>query len=103
MMLTDHAAGSGFAGYIVQSVAVLVALALLAWVLARFVGPRLRAVGGRTRLRVVERLVLEPRRTLYVVEVDGAPLLIGVSDGSVRLLKPLDGPQDAPGADGADR
>ena len=43
MFLAEHAPSGGFAGYLAQTVLVLAALALLAFVLARFVAPRLRA------------------------------------------------------------
>ena len=89
MFLAEQAATTGYGAYIGQTIGVLALLALLAWILARFVAPRLRGAGGRSRLRVVERLPLEPRRSLYVVEVDGEPMLLGVADGSVRLIKEL--------------
>ncbi len=75
--------------FVLETAGVLALLALAAWLAVRFIGPRIRS-GRRRRLRVVERLALEPRRSLYVVEVDGLPYLLGVADGSVRLLQKLD-------------
>jgi flagellar biogenesis protein FliO len=36
-------------------------------------------------MRVLERLVLEPRRCLYLVEIDGAQLVVGVSEHGVAF------------------
>jgi flagellar biogenesis protein FliO len=47
-------------------------------------------------MRVVARLALEPRRALYVVEVDGRRLLVGVGDGPLTLLCELQPGQPVP-------
>ncbi|MFO8071925.1 MAG: flagellar biosynthetic protein FliO [Polyangia bacterium] len=83
--------------FVLETVGVLALLAVAAWLAVRLLGPRMRS-GRRRRLRVVERLALEPRRSLYVVEVDGLPYLLGVADGSVRLLQRLDPPAPEPPA-----
>jgi flagellar biogenesis protein FliO len=50
-----------------------------------------RRGGGAPRgLRVVGRLPLETRRTLYVVEAAGRTLLVGVGDGPMTVLAELD-------------
>jgi flagellar protein FliO/FliZ len=46
--------------------------------------------GGAAGLKVVARLALEPRRTLYVVEAGGKCLLVGVGDGPMAVLAELD-------------
>ncbi|MCW5809122.1 MAG: flagellar biosynthetic protein FliO, partial [Deltaproteobacteria bacterium] len=50
---------------------------------------------GRTRgthlLDVVARVPLEPRRSLYVVEVAGKTLLVGTSEMGLSVLTELDG------------
>ena len=38
-------------------------------------------------MKIIERLVLEPRRSLHLVEVDGEILLVGTSEHSVQLLE----------------
>ncbi len=78
--------------FILQTLAALGVMALGAWLLVRFWGHRFRATKGSQRLKVIERLVLEPRRSVYLIEVDGTTLLIGTAEGGVRLLKPLSGP-----------
>jgi flagellar protein FliO/FliZ len=99
MFLDQSSAGADLGLLVVETVAILVLIAAAAWLFVRFLAPRLRGVKGRSRMRLLERLPLEPRRSLYVVEVDGAPLLIGVADGSVRLLKEL-GPGEPPDGEG---
>ncbi|HUT78839.1 MAG TPA: flagellar biosynthetic protein FliO [Polyangia bacterium] len=79
--------GTGTVGLqLLQAMAVLVAILALAWAFRRFAAPRLGLGPRPGRMRVIERLPLEPRRSLYLVEVDGVPHLFGVSEGSVRLL-----------------
>ena len=90
MFLDQSSTGANLGLLVVETVAILALIAAAAWLFVRFVAPRLRGVKGASRMRMLERLPLEPRRSLYVVEVDGAPLLIGVADGSVRLLKELE-------------
>jgi flagellar biosynthetic protein FliO len=52
----------------------------------------LRALGrpaGTAGMRVVGRLALEPRRSLYLVEVGGRCLLVGVGEGPIALVAEL--------------
>jgi flagellar biosynthetic protein FliO len=72
---------------LLKALAILIAVLAAAFAFRRFVAPRLH-LGPRPgrRMRIVERLPLEPRRSLYLVEVDGVPYLIGAGEGSVRLL-----------------
>jgi flagellar protein FliO/FliZ len=52
----------------------------------KLLAPR-RSAGGT--MRVVEKLPLDARRSLYVVEVDGRRLLLGAGDGPLTLLREL--------------
>jgi flagellar biogenesis protein FliO len=64
-----------------------------AFVVVRLVGRWLataRSRGGEV-MAVVARLPLEPRRSLYVVEVAGKTLLVGTSEMGLSLLSELDG------------
>jgi flagellar protein FliO/FliZ len=90
MFLTPSSPTTDLGLLVVQTVAILALIALAAWAFVRFVGPRLRGARGKSRMRLIERLPIEPRRSLVVVEVDGTPLLLGVADGSIRLLKELE-------------
>ena len=59
----------------------------LAVIVLRLLGPR-RALGGG--MRIVSRLPLDARRSLYVVEVGGRCLLVGAGDGPLTLLTELE-------------
>ena len=52
--------------------------------------------------RPLERLVLDPRAALFLVEVDDVRYLVGVSDRSVRLLRQLT-PESGRGEEAATR
>jgi flagellar biosynthetic protein FliO len=71
---------------------VLLAVCALAYVLLRW-GLRRFQTASRVRpagMRVVERLGLEPRRALYLVEVGRRYFLVGTSEGSLVLLSEVD-------------
>ncbi|HEU4726706.1 MAG TPA: flagellar biosynthetic protein FliO, partial [Kofleriaceae bacterium] len=74
------------------SLLVLSAVCVGAFVVVRLVGRYL--VTGRSRgghlLDVVARLPLEPRRSLYVVDVAGKTLLVGTSEMGLSVLSELD-------------
>ena len=102
VILTPQQLGQSWQGYgifILETLAALALIAVCAWAVVRFGGARIRGRMKTGRLKIVERLVLEPRRSVYLIEVDGKPLLIGASEGSVRLLKSLipDEAADSPG------
>ena len=83
--------GSGYGEMLVGSLLVLGLVCLIAWVVVRigtrrFWGPRTGGV-----LDVVARVPLEPRRSLYVVEVAGKTLLVGTSEMGLSVLSELDG------------
>ena len=73
---------------IVLGVIVAVAIAVGVW--ARWVGRRGAAGQGLGVLRVIARLPLEARRTLYVVEAADKTLLVGTSEMGLTVLTELD-------------
>src|SRR5688500_13774817 len=88
--------GTGVASYgdlLLTSLVVLGAVCIAAFVVVRVFGRFLAT--GRTRgahlLDVVARVPLEPRRSLYVVEVAGKTLLVGTSEMGLSVLSELDG------------
>jgi flagellar protein FliO/FliZ len=92
-MFSTHPLSAGWQGYglfLLETLLILGLIAVVAWAVVRFGRHRPGAAKGARRMRILERLPLEPRRALYLVEVDGAALLLGASDGSVRLIKELD-------------
>ncbi|MCE9572188.1 MAG: flagellar biosynthetic protein FliO [Deltaproteobacteria bacterium] len=83
---------SGYGELLVSSLVVLVVVSVIAWAIVRFGGRWLLGARGRTRgMDVVARLPLEPRRSLYVVEVGGKTLLVGTSEMGLSVLTELDG------------
>ena len=85
--------GASYGDLLVTSLVVLGAVCVAAFVVVRVVGRWLMT--GRTRganlLDVIARLPLEPRRSLYVVEVAGKTLLVGTSEMGLSVLSELDG------------
>jgi flagellar biogenesis protein FliO len=85
-------AGASYGDLLVTSLFVLGAVCIAAFVAVRLFGHFLSA--GRARgshlLDVVARVPLEPRRSLYVVEVAGKTLLVGTSEMGLSVLSELD-------------
>jgi flagellar protein FliO/FliZ len=63
----------------------------LAYLVFRLALPRLNTIrSANSMVRVVDRVGLDPRKSLYVVEVAGRWLLIGASEAGVHLVSELD-------------
>jgi flagellar biosynthetic protein FliO len=86
-----HAAGSSYGEMLVGSLLVLGLVCLAAWLIVRFGTRRLWPARGAGALEVLARMPLEPRRSLYVVEVGGKTLLVGTSEMGLAVLSELDG------------
>jgi flagellar biosynthetic protein FliO len=82
----------GYGLFLFETLLILALVCGGAWVLLRVGLPRLFPVGkGTGPLRVVARLPLEPRRTLYLVEAGRKVLLLGSSEqGPLATLAELD-------------
>jgi flagellar protein FliO/FliZ len=79
-----------FIGLLVQTLIALAAVCGLAYLIFRVVLPRLQVgqnQGGM--IRVIERVGVDSKRSLLVVEVAGKWLLIGVSESGVQLVSEL--------------
>ena len=86
------AAGARYGDLVVTSLLGLGAVCIAAFIAVRLFG-RLLATGrarGAHLLDVVARVPLEPRRSLYVVEVAGKTLLVGTSEMGLSVLSELD-------------
>jgi flagellar biogenesis protein FliO len=82
----------GYGDMLVTSLIVLGVVCVAGFLLVRIAG-RLLATGrarGAHVLDVVARMPLEPRRSLYVVEVAGKTLLVGTSEMGLSVLTELD-------------
>ena len=69
----------------------LVSAAVLLWL-------KRRGGGETAGMRVVGRLALEPRRSIYLVEVGSKRFMVGVGDGPMTML----GEVEAPAATGTE-
>jgi flagellar biogenesis protein FliO len=85
-------AAASYGDLLITSLVVLMAVCIGAFVVVKVVG-RFLATGrvrGAHLLDVVARMPLEPRRSLYVVEVAGKTLLVGTSEMGLSVLSELD-------------
>ena len=88
-----NGAAASYGDLLVTSLVVLGVVCVAAFALVRLVG-RFLATGrvrGAHLLDVIARVPLEPRRSLYVVEVAGKTLLVGTSEMGLSVLSELDG------------
>jgi flagellar biosynthetic protein FliO len=88
--------GGGYGWFLFETLIILAAVCALAWIVIR-VGVRklypqsAGAFGKEGALRIVARLPLEPRRSVYILEAAGKTLLVGVSEGGpMTTLAELD-------------
>ncbi len=82
-------------GYLMDLLRALLALAavcLLAWVALRWASRFGFGKGGQGgRIEILERVALDPRRSLYLVKLGDRVLLVGAGDGGApSLIKELD-------------
>lgn len=91
-VLEQHSANSqAFTWLLVKMIFSLLLVCALAVVILRVILPRLMGMPMRSGglVRVVYRTSLEPKKSLYVVQIAGGYHLLGVSDGSVTHLMDL--------------
>ena len=90
--MSGNGAAAGYGDMLVTSMLVLGVVCVVAFVAVRLLG-RVLATGrarGAHLMDVVARVPLEPRRSLYVVEVAGKTLLVGTSEMGLSVLSELD-------------
>lgn len=78
----------GYGAALLQALLALGGVCVLAWVVLRFGARRGFGVGaGRGgRVTVLERVALDPRRSLYLVKVGERVLLLSAGDGGAPAL-----------------
>jgi flagellar protein FliO/FliZ len=92
---TASEAPGGYGIALLQTIFALAAVCVLAWVVLRWSARRGLGV-GRGRIRVIERVPLEGRRSLYLIEIGERVLLVGAGEGGApALLTELD-PSELP-------
>jgi flagellar biogenesis protein FliO len=81
---------------LLQTLLALAAVCLLAYAAVRFgLGRVYRASASGRRMRIVERLPIDGRRALLLVEIDGRTYLVGAGEGAAPALL-TEVPSDAP-------
>ncbi|MBI2066633.1 MAG: flagellar biosynthetic protein FliO [Deltaproteobacteria bacterium] len=86
-----------FAALFMKMIAGLVLVLVLAVVFIRFILPRTGLVGGRfwgrrgqgIEVKVLERVVLEPKKSLYIVKLLERYFLLGSAEQSLNLITEL--------------
>ncbi len=87
---------TGYGLYLLQTLLALGAVCLLAYVVLRWVSKRFHGLGRPGgRMRLIERLPLEPRRSLYLVEVEDRRFLVGSGENGITLLSEISDREEA--------
>ena len=81
---TRHATTYGAS--LVQAVAMLLGVCVLAWLVLRFASQRGLGVGQGQRVKVLERVPLDARRMIYVVQIGERVLVLGGGEGASPTL-----------------
>lgn len=80
-----------FVWMLVQTVFALLLVCGLAYLIFRVILPRLAVnYGSNNMVRVVDRIGLDARKSLYVIEVAGKWMLVASSENGVQLISELD-------------
>ncbi|MCC7344765.1 MAG: flagellar biosynthetic protein FliO [Deltaproteobacteria bacterium] len=102
LALGDPAAEFGassvdFTWLFLKMVFAMIFVIALAIVIIRFIIPKLtfnRGAAARSDLRIVDRVPLDARKSLYILQVEGRRLLIGASEHHVGLIAELKATRD---------
>ena len=78
------------AAALAQTLVTLAAVCALAWWVLRWAARRGVGRSPAGIVTVLDRVALDPRRTLFVVRVGGKALLLGGGDGGLSVLTELD-------------
>ena len=76
----------GYGVALLQTLLALAAVCILAWVVLKWAAQRGLGIGAGKRIQIVERVGLDARRALFLVEVEGRVLLLGVGEGAAPAL-----------------
>ncbi len=79
---------TGYGAYLLHTTLALLAVCALAALVLRLLKGKSNSSTGE--LRVIARLSLEPRRSIYIVAAAGKYLVVGVGDGPMAVLAELD-------------
>lgn len=76
----------GYGMALVQTLLALLGVCVLAWVVLRALSQRGFAARAGGRIQVIERVHLDPKRTLWLLRVDEKELLVGAGDSGPPVL-----------------
>ena len=83
-------AAEGLSGAWAMMVKAFVGLAAVLMLIYLFVGKGLQKLAQRQSIgrsmRVIDRVGLDPKKTLYLVDVDGVRTLVGISETSMSMM-----------------
>ena len=83
LLQASDALPGGYGVALLQTLLALAAVCVLAWVVLRWAAQKGLGIGaGGKHVKVLERVALDARRTLWVVEIGEKVLLIGAGDGA---------------------
>lgn len=68
---------------------VILILFVVVKLLKKLMSTRLRQINEGSRIKIIERRSLNPKASLYLVEIDGRPLCVGESPQGVHLVADL--------------
>ncbi len=89
-------AGTSYVALAVRMVLGLIAVGAIAVVVLRLYAARTGAGAAQgERLKVVDRCVLEPGRTLHLVEAPGRDLIVATHQGGTSLIAEIERQDDA--------
>ena len=102
LQAADAAAADLPGGYgvaLLQGLLALAAVCVLAWVVLRWGARRGLGMAGDTgRVRVLERVPLDARRSLYLLRIGDRVLLVGAGDGAAPTVLAELSPDELPPA-----
>ena len=78
--------GASFMKMIIALVVIFVAVAIVIWLIKNFSRGRFARGAGPRRIEIIERRALSQKSVLYLLEVDGARVLVSESQNEVRTL-----------------
>jgi flagellar biogenesis protein FliO len=76
----------------VKTLIAMVIVIALAFICIRYLLPRLQMAKqrGKSRIQIIERIGLEPRKALYIIKVGNKAAVVGSSDHNLSKLIDLD-------------
>lgn len=83
--------GLNFIWMLFQTLLALAFVCGLAYLIFRVLLPRFTSnFGANNMMRVVDRIGLDTRKSLYIIEVTGRWFLVAASEGGVQMISELD-------------